>query len=102
MATETPLLNDLTQIMASLKSHKRYWLRSTAIVSIIIGSVLNFVSLLAVFIDSSCGNAPRYLTVWTSIVVSFPTIRCQRPFELIFSKARNIFPLELRGSCFAF
>lgn len=70
MDTETPLLNDLAQIIASLKSHKRYSLRSTALVSILVGSVLNFASLLAAFIDINCGNAPRYLTVWTSIVLA--------------------------------
>ena len=69
MATQIPFFQELTTVVESLKSHRRYSLRTVAIVSILAGSVLNFACLLAAFIDSNYDNAPRYLTVWTSIVV---------------------------------
>lgn len=69
MATQIPFVDELTQIMQSLKSHKRYFLRSAAIVSILVGSTLNFVTLLAVFIGVYGDAAPKHLTAWTSIVV---------------------------------
>ena len=46
-----------------------YSLRSAAIVALLVGSALNFVTLLAVFIDRYGSNAPKHLTAWTSIVV---------------------------------
>lgn len=70
MATEISFVDELTQIMESLKCHKRYSLRSVAIVSILVGSTSNFVTLLGVFIGVYGDAAPKYLTAWTSIVVS--------------------------------
>ena len=57
MAAQKPFVDELTNVMESLKSHKRFSLRSAAIVSILVGSILNFVALLAVFMDSHGRNA---------------------------------------------
>ena len=77
MTTQIPFVDEITNVMESLKSHKRFWLRSAAIVSVLVGSILNFVSLLAVFMDNHGGNAPKHLTAWTSVVVRHMIIAAQ-------------------------
>ena len=69
MAAQIPFVDELRNLMESLKSHKRFYLRSVVIASILVGSILNFVSLLVVFMDSHGGNAPKHLTACTSVVV---------------------------------
>ena len=76
MAAQIPFVDQLTNVMESLKSHKRFSLRSLAIVSILVGSVLNFVALLAVFMDRNGGNAPKHLTAWTAVVVRWIPVPC--------------------------
>ncbi len=61
--------DDLIEAVKSVKTHKRFNIRATAIGAILLGDVLNFASLLAAFISND-GNAPKYLTIWASIIVS--------------------------------
>ena len=70
------ILDQATEIYATLKTHKRYTLRLTAIISIAIGSVFNFASFVCAFVGFSSGDAPRYLTVWASVVVGYSTSIC--------------------------
>ena len=91
MAAQIPFVDELTNVMESLKSHKRFYLRSVVIVSILVGSVLNFVSLLAVFMDSNGSNAPKHLTAWTSVIVSHVHALATRLRVLTRSEAFYIF-----------
>ena len=77
MAAQIPFVDELINVMESLKSHKRFWLRSAAIVSVLVGSVLNLGSLLAVFMDNHGANAPKHLTAWTAVVVRHMIIAAQ-------------------------
>lgn len=61
-------LEDIVDAVKSVKSHKRFTFRATTIAAILLGDVLNFVSLLAAFISDD-GNAPKFLTIWASVVV---------------------------------
>ena len=97
MATQIPFVDELTKVMESLKSHKRFSLRSAAIASILVGSILNFVSLLAVFVGSHGGNAPRHLTAWTSVVVRRVYVPVIRLRLLTRNEAFYLFQLELYG-----
>ena len=75
MAAIQEVVDEVYEIYATLRTHKRYQLRLAAIISILIGSVLNFASFMCAFIGFHRRAAPRYLTVWASIVVSDPAQR---------------------------
>lgn len=62
------IFDNVLEAAKSVQSHKRFNLRATTIVAILLGDVLNFASLLAAFISND-GNAPKFLTIWASIVV---------------------------------
>ncbi len=66
------IIDEASEVYGTLKTHNRYTLRLAAIISILIGSVLNFISVIAAFVSHGSGDAPRFLTVWASIVVSQP------------------------------
>ena len=68
------MFGEVSEVLKSLKSHKRYHLRLTAISSILLGSILNFTFFLVAFIHNRMGFAPRYLAIWASIVVSLDLI----------------------------
>lgn len=60
-------LHEVSDISKTLKTHKRYSLRLAALVSIVIGSILNFISFICAF--TGYQNAPKHVTIWASICV---------------------------------
>ena len=89
MPTQIISVDDLKQEMESLFSHKRFSLRSAAIISVFVGSLLNFVSLLVVFVGGSSPNAAKHLTAWTSVVVSQAKYSCAADFGVDFTKSSS-------------
>lgn len=88
-------LHDLSDVYKTLQTHKRYKLRLAAIVSISLGSMLNFAAFLTAFIAFRSGDAPRYLTVWASICVSRVATRLQTGIS--FSLLSDVYSLAYRS-----